>query len=115
MAKAVIPDALSRRHWLSDEDLGAERALAVAEAYLAEDRVFEAVDFLGKAEANEKLLDIGRDAMASGDLFLFRAVCEASGEEADASDWRTLAEAAEAAGKTLYAAEARRQLQAIGG
>jgi len=114
MAKAVIPDALSRRHWLSD-DLGAERALEVAEAYLAEGRAFEAVDFLRKAEAHDKLLEIGREAMESGDLFLFRAICEASGEEADASDWRTLADAAEAAGKTLYAAEARRQLQAVGG
>ncbi len=82
---------------------------------MEQDRIFEAVAFLQKAGAQEKLLEIGHSAIADGDVFLFRTICETTGEDADASDWSQLADAAEASGKTMYAAEARRQSQALGG
>jgi len=110
MAKGAIPDPLKRRH-LVEEDLDPARATALAEAYLAEGRVPEALVFLEKAGARDRLAELRDAAVASGDVFLLRATASALGEEVEADAWGRAAEAAEAAGKALYAREARRQAQ----
>ena len=110
MAKNAIPDPLKRRH-LVEEALPAARALAVAEAYLDEGRGAEAIAFLEKAEAWERLEALRDEAVESGDLFLVRTAATALGEEPSAELWTRLAERAEAAGKERYAHEARRQAQ----
>jgi hypothetical protein len=69
----------------------------------------EAVAFMMKAEARERLASLREQAVRDGDAFLFREVSAALGEEGDAGTWRALAEAARAAGKDRYAAEASRQ------
>ena len=107
MAKK-LPDPLSRRHLL-ERELPAAQALATAEAYLEEGRSIEAVEFLGKAKASEQLTRLRAEACAEGDAFLLRAVVRASGEAATHDEWVALAAAAEAAGKDVYAADARRQ------
>jgi len=106
----AIPDPLKRRHLVEDE-LGPAWALALAEAYLAEGRTTESVAFLEKAEARERMAGLRDRAVEAGDLFLLRALAAALGEDVPAETWVRLAEAAEAAGKTLYAQEARRQAQ----
>ena len=68
MAKK-LPDPLARRHLL-ERDLPESQALATAEAYLAAGRTVEAVDFLAKAGATEKLREIRAEAVAAGDPFL---------------------------------------------
>ena len=73
MAKAKIPDPLERRH-LVEKELPPAQALAIAEAYLAEDRCIEAVDFLRIAGAGEQLAELRERAIADGDAFLLRAV-----------------------------------------
>ncbi len=108
MAKRVIPDPLERRH-LIERSLEPARALAIAEAYLADDRGLEAVAFLARAGATERLEALSRAAVEQGDPFLLREVATALGREPDAASWRALAEAAAGAGKDRYAAEARRQ------
>jgi hypothetical protein len=108
MARPVLPNALARREWL-EQPLDAARALGVAEAYLAEDRASEAVAFLTKAGATERLAALRDEAIASGDAFLLKEVCRALGAEASAVHWRALRDAAQAAGKASYAAEAQRQ------
>ena len=105
-----IPDPLSRRHLL-EKELGEAQALGTAEAYLAAGRAVEAVDFLAKAGAADRLAELRRAAVEEGDAFLLRAVARASGEAATRAEWTALASAAEAAGKELYAADARRQLE----
>jgi hypothetical protein len=110
VAKPGIPDPMKRRH-LVEEDLDAGRALALAEAYLAEGRVVEAIVFLEKAEARDRLTALREEAVAAGDFFLLRATAGALGEEVSPAVWLRLADAAEAAGKALYAHEARRQAQ----
>ena len=109
MARTPIPDALTRRHLLEGE-LAPERALRIAEAYLEEGRRVEALPFLARAEARERLGELGREAVAEGDAFLLRAVCAALGEEAPTEQWRALGEAARAAGKDVYAQDAQRLL-----
>jgi hypothetical protein len=108
VAKSAIPDPLERRH-LVERQLDPARALKIAEAYLAEERAQEAVAFLARAGAVDRLEALFRLAVDEGDPFLLREVAAALGREPDGASWRALAEAAAAAGKDRYAAEARRQ------
>jgi hypothetical protein len=110
MARSLIPDPLRRRHLL-EEPLEPARALAVAEAYLAAERVWEAVDFLRKADAREKLAELRERAVATGDPFLLRQVSSALGEEPGGARWRALAEAARRAGRDVAARDAERMAQ----
>jgi hypothetical protein len=107
MAKSAIPDPLERRH-LVERELPAEQALRTAEAYLAEDRVWEAIVFLGKAGAADRLAAVRDGAIAAGDTFLVRELTRALRDEMPAARWREVVAAAEAAGKDRFAAQARR-------
>ncbi len=107
MAKSKIPDPLSRRH-LVEKDLSDSQAMKIAEAYLAEGRSIEAIDFLRKADNAEALAGLRREAVENWDPFLLRAVCAASDATAERDEWLALASAAERAGKERYSGEARR-------
>ena len=76
MAKSKIPNPLERRH-LIERALSADRARAIAEDYINADRVFEAIDFLEKADAQDRLAELRNGAIESGDAFLLRAVANA--------------------------------------
>jgi len=106
-----IPDSLKRRH-LVEQDLDPKQALAVADAYLAENRIADAVEFLVKADAQDRLRELRQAAIDCGDIFLIRDLSHRLGEEPGESEWRTAAAAAEAAGKESYAIEARRMAEA---
>ncbi|MEE2677519.1 MAG: hypothetical protein VX546_02960 [Myxococcota bacterium] len=110
MARNKIPDPLSRRHLLEGE-LPEARALAIGQAYLAEGRTVEALDFLARAEAAEELAALRVEAVAAGDLFLFRAIARAAGDAPTHEEWVAVAAAAEAAGMERYAQDARRQVE----
>jgi hypothetical protein len=110
MAKSAIPDPLERRHQVV-RDLPPARALAVAEAYLAEERDLEAIDFLRKAGADDRLAELRARALEMGDAFLLRAVARATGTPANRNEWSTLAGAARAAGKERYVLDATRQAE----
>ena len=110
MARSKIPDPLKRRHLVEGNQAPAQ-SLAVAESYLEAGRAVEAVEFLVKAEAAERLAELRREAVEAGDLFLLRAVAVAQEEPPTAAEWSALASAAEAAGKERYAADARRQAE----
>jgi hypothetical protein len=114
VAKRTIPDPLERRH-LIERPLDPPRALAIAEAYRAEGRALEAIAFLKQAGATEALEAVWQEALRAGDAFLLREVAQALGREVDAAQWRALAEAAAAAGKDRYVAEARRQAERLAG
>jgi hypothetical protein len=110
VAQSRIPSPLERRH-LVERELPAAQALRIAEAYLEEGRALEALDFLRKAGAQERLGELRRDAVAAGDAFLLRSVAAAAGAPATREEWLALADAAAASGKLRYAEEARRQAQ----
>jgi len=112
VAKPKIPNPLARRH-LIERELPAERALAIAEAYLAEARDFEAVDFLAQAGATDRLAELRRGAIAAGDAFLLRAVAQAMEQAPEPDEWRSLAAAAAGEGKDRYAVEAGRQAERV--
>jgi hypothetical protein len=109
-SRAKIPGPLERRH-LIERDIAPAQALKTAEAYLAEGRSIEAVEFLAKAGDEEGLQALRGEALESGDLFLFRAVASAMEQPPDREEWLKLAAAAEAAGKQRYATDARRQAE----
>ena len=111
---AKIPSPLDRRH-LIEKELDASKAQAIADAYLAEDRVLEALAFLERAGATEALAEIRSQAVAAGDVFLLREVSTLTGEDPDAATWTQAADAADAAGQEFYAADARRQAARLSG
>ena len=91
MADSKIPNPLERRH-LVEQDLPVEQALGLAEAYLAEDRADEAVAFLVKAGASDRLDALAGEAVESGDLFLLRAIATGAGpsrRRVNGGDWRS--------------------------
>ena len=110
MAKSRIPDALERRHMV-EREMAPAQALRIAEEYLAEGRELEAVDFLRKAGAGEKLAELRREAIARGDAFLLRSIAAASGAPPTGDEWQALAQAAASTGRNRYADEGRRQAQ----
>ena len=110
MAKSKIPDPIERRH-LVEKSLPPAQALAIAEAYLADDRYIEAVDFLKIAAADEQLAELRRRSVADGNAFLLRAVAAAQGVPPTRDDWQRLEAAATAQGLERYAVMARRQLE----
>ena len=107
---AKIPNPLERRH-LIERDLSAAQALGIAEAYLAEGRAIEAVDFLEKAEAADRLSELRSEAIESGDAFLLRAVASAADQPPQRDEWRRLADSAARQGRDRYAEEATRQAE----
>lgn len=110
MAKSPIPDALERRH-LVEREIPAERALRIAEAYLEEGREIEALEFLRKAGAIDRLAELRRQAVQRGDAFLLRSVAAAAGSAPTREEWEALARAAASVAKQRYADEGRRQAQ----
>ncbi len=104
LADSKHPDPLARR-LLLEGDLESAKALAVAKAYLEDDREVEAVDFLAAAdpasndEAKQALHDLQKSAVEHGDVFLMRSASAALGEDPSAETWRALAEAADKAGR----------------
>ena len=110
MAKNKIPNPLERRH-LIERELPEAQAQAVADAYLAEGRSAEAVDFLRLAGAGDALAALRETAVTEGDAFLLRSVATAMEALPEREEWRRLADAAAAAGKERYAEEARRQAE----
>jgi hypothetical protein len=108
VSKTRIPNPLARRHLL-ERELDASAALALADAYLEEGRREEALLFLDKAGASERLEAMVEEAIQDGDAFLLRSIADVTGREPYPESWERLADAAEAAGKLQYAATARRQ------
>jgi hypothetical protein len=108
LAKSKIPGPLERRH-LIEKSQDASKSLATAEAYLEAGRAVEALEFLAKAAATERLVELRATALREGDAFLLRSVANAAGLPVTCEEWSSLATAAAEAGKDCYAAEARRQ------
>ncbi|MDJ0865616.1 MAG: hypothetical protein QNK03_05860 [Myxococcota bacterium] len=110
MARSVLPNPLERRH-VVERELSAEQALRIAEAYLAEGRGWEAIVFLLKAGASDRLETLRDEAERGGDFFLFRELTRALEDDPPSERWRAVSEAAAAAGKERYAEAAARQAQ----
>lgn len=110
MAKSAVPGVLERRH-LIESEAGEAQALKIAEAYLAEDRIEEALIFLEKAGASERLSELRTAAVSAGDVFLLRSAARAMGESPSRDEWVGVQTAARAEGRELYAVDAHRQLE----
>jgi hypothetical protein len=114
MAKTKLPDAMERRH-LIEKAIPPAQALRLAEAYLAEERVIEALVFLKKAGAEQRLQPIGEQAKLDGDVFLMRQVATWLDSAPSGQEWSAAAAAAQERGKLRYAADAERQAGRQGG
>ena len=110
MARSQIPDPLTRRH-LIEREMPPEKAREIADAYLASERRGEAIEFLRKANAGDRLAALRGEAIGDGDVFLLRQVADAMAQPVGREEWQATARAAERCGKERYAAEARRQAE----
>ncbi len=108
MAKPIIPNPLDRRH-LIEKPMDQNACLKIAEAYMEEGRVDEAIDFFAKAEATDRLESIRADAIETGNSFVVQSVSRVTGDEVASEQWLRCAEVAEAQGMLRYAEVARRQ------
>lgn len=102
-----IPDPLKRRHLVEKEEDPA-KCLALAEAYLETGRVIEALLFLQRADAQDRLDEVFEQGISEGDVFLVRETARIRGTEVDGRVWRRVAEAATRLGKARYAEDATR-------
>jgi len=109
MARSRIPNPLDRRH-LIEKKATESQSLQIAEAYLAEGRRIEALDFLAKANATERLSELRNAAVEAGDVFLLRAVARAMKQPPTLDEWRSIAATAAKAGRELDASAAQRRL-----
>jgi hypothetical protein len=107
MAQRVIPDPLKRRH-LIEQDLDESRSLAIAEAYEAEGRTVEALQFFVKAGARARLGLVADAAVAAGDAFLLKQIADILGEDQGQARWGMLRDAAKEKGLERYAEMALR-------
>jgi hypothetical protein len=107
LARTKLPDPLARRHLL-EAALEANKAKALADAYLALGREIEAIDFLALAKADAELAALEATAVERGDVFLLRRVAVALGREPGAERWRALAAAASRGGRERDAESAVR-------
>ena len=110
MAKKLIADPLKRRH-LIEQDLDESQCLAIADAYEADERVFESLQFLVKAGAKDRLAGVADAAMKAGDAFLFKQVADILGEDPGGERWALLGDAAEGKGLDCYVEVARRHVR----
>jgi hypothetical protein len=113
MAKPAVPDPMARRH-LIEKEMESSQSLALAETYLADGRASEAVVFLVKAGADDRIGDLMEQAVSEGDAFLLKQIVDASRRECAPERWLALADAAEAVGKQRYAEMARRHARSSG-
>ncbi|MCP3983152.1 MAG: hypothetical protein GY723_02115 [bacterium] len=104
-----LPDPLKRRH-LVEGEIDSAKALALAEAYLEEGRQQEAIVFLARADATDRLEALLEEAVLAGDAFLVRQVAEAMDQEVPEAKWARVEERARELGKDRYASEASRQV-----
>lgn len=107
MARSRIPDPLERRH-LVERPLEPSRARAIAEAYLERERRIDAVAFLVRAGADERLDALAAEAVEAGDAFLLETMARERRTTPDAETWRALAARAREAGLLEYATSAER-------
>ena len=114
MAKSKIPNPLERRH-LVERELSREQATALADAYLAEGRAEEAVVFLAKAGAEDRLQALWADVAETGNVFLLKQIAPLLATEPTPGEWERVAEAARASGKQVYAEVALRMAHRSGG
>lgn len=96
------------RRQLIEKELEPARCLDVADAYLEEGRTTEAIVFLQKAGADDRLAELAEQAVAEGDTFLLKSIVDATQQDVAAERWRALSQAAERSGRDRYAQTALR-------
>jgi len=104
---ARLPRPLRRREILYGADTPPETLSALADSYLNEGLVFDAVEFFAQAKDREGLAHIRKIALETGDAFLLRRVKETMPDLVEKSDWDELARAATSLGKHVYAERAQ--------
>jgi hypothetical protein len=98
--------ALKKRALLNSEDASPERLSQAGREFYGLGLLTDALTFFARAKDEEGLRDVAQDAVAGGDLFLYRLAKRGLGEAPDEAELLELAENGLAAGKLVYAGDA---------
>ena len=106
-----IPDVLSRRFLLYEEDVKPKQKRSIGDEYLSADRIEDALEFFGYAGDREGILKLKAAAVEQGCCYLLERVAEFVPELAGDEDWARLAENAERLDRGHDAQRARQILR----
>lgn len=101
---------LEKREWLNRSAVAVDELMAKGRALEEAGLIHDAVDFYEKAQARRELERLVSLAVDEGDAFLFLRLHRILKTDPSAEQWKTLAQRAEALGKTLYAQRALQHL-----
>ena len=107
--KAKFPDYKKKQKLLYIQKTSPKVLSRIADSLLAEGRVNEAIDYLEKLRDDEKLKEIKKEALESGDLFSFERVVRILEEEITQKEWESLGDQAMQDKKYRYAQDAYRK------
>ena len=96
MAKGLPKDMMQKRAVLYSERASKDEQNAVADAFIAEERYGEALEFLELTRDAGRLDEIRRIGIEAGDTFLLLRAERISGEAVPAETWKQTAERAKA-------------------
>lgn len=107
MASFKILPILEKQKALFERASSPKELSAWGDFYREQGRVYDAIDFYEKASARERVEEIRKEAVASGNLFLFRRTLQVLREEPLPAELQEIATRAEGIGKVAYARMAR--------
>jgi len=108
MGQSALPDYKQKQKLLFKEDAQPAALIQQGEQFFAAGWYKDAIDFFEQAEFAEGLARVRQVAADEGDVFLLKLVLRVLDEEAQAEEWRTLADRALALGKLQFAREGYR-------
>ena len=97
-----LPDYREKQKILYIDKTPKAKLVEYGDAFLKEGRVFDALEFYGRAGHDEGLSTILARARDEGDAMLYQQALKALGREADGAEWREVARRAEARGKLTF-------------
>jgi hypothetical protein len=108
MGQTNLPDYKQKQKLLFKEGADPATLIQQGEQFFAAGWYKDAVDFFGRAEFTEGLERVRAKALDEGDAFLLLLSLRTLGIEAEAAEWRQLADRALALGKLQFAREGYR-------
>ncbi len=106
MAKGGAWGCLDRRDLLNEPSASPQKLLKAANDHLEADLMYDAIDFLARAGAGDRIVELAEAAAGEGDLFLYLHALKAAQKEPEAQTLKNLADEARRKGWQLFADKA---------
>ena len=111
LAGKKLLSCLKKRDLLNSAKADKSELIKLGERYLQENRFSDAIDFFGKAEHLEGLIQLKEQCVAKGDYFLCQRLTKILEESPSSEEWIQLGDNALNLGKLLFARSAYQQAE----